>query len=86
MILLNFIGKIKSNLRLSVQIIFTALTNGYLLGYMNGKIYKGKSKTVCVPGLNCYSCPGAIGSCPIGSIQAVLGSKNLKMSFYVNGI
>ncbi len=53
---------------------------------MNGKIYKGKSKTVCVPGLNCYSCPGAIGSCPIGSIQAVLGSKNLKMSFYVNGI
>lgn len=86
MILLNFIGKIKSNLRLSVQIIFTALTNGYLLGYMNGKIYKGKGKTVCVPGLNCYSCPGAIGSCPIGSIQAVLGSKNLKMSFYVNGI
>lgn len=86
MILLNFIGKIKSNLRLSVQIIFTALTNGYLLGYMNGKIYKGKSKTVCVPGLNCYSCPGAIGSCSIGSIQAVLGSKNLKMSFYVNGI
>ncbi|MGM9934804.1 MAG: hypothetical protein ACI32Y_06750 [Clostridium sp.] len=83
---MNFIGKIKSNLRLSVQIIFTALTNGYLLGYMNGKIYKGKSKTVCVPGLNCYSCPGAIGSCPIGSIQAVLGSKNLKMSFYVNGI
>ena len=73
-------------MRLSVQIIFTALTNGYLLGYMNGKIYKGKSKTVCVPGLNCYSCPGAIGSCPIGSIQAVLGSKNLKMSFYVNGI
>ena len=80
-----FMKKIKSNFRLTVQIIFTALTNGYLLGYMEGKIYKGKSKQMCVPGLNCYSCPGAIGSCPIGSLQAVLGSKNFKMSFYVIG-
>ena len=40
----------------------------------------------CVPGLNCYSCPGAIGSCPIGSLQAVIGSKKFSISYYVIGI
>ena len=71
--------------RLWVQILFTALTNGYVLGFMKGKIYQGESKKFCVPGLNCYSCPGAIASCPIGSLQAVIGSKNYKFSFYVIG-
>lgn len=82
---MNLIRKLQSNLRLTVQIIFTALTNGYLIGYMNGRIYKGESKKLCVPGLNCYSCPGAIASCPIGSLQAVLGSKDFKISFYIIG-
>lgn len=27
------------------------------------------TKSVCVPGLNCYSCPTAGGACPMGSIQ-----------------
>ena len=31
-------------------------------------------KAVCVPGLNCYSCPAASGACPIGSFQAVVSS------------
>ena len=44
-----------------------------------------KGKTVCVPGLNCYSCPGAVGACPIGSLQAVIGSWNFKMAYYVVG-
>ena len=38
-----------------------------------------------MPGLNCYSCPGALGACPIGSLQAVLGDRNFKFSFYVIG-
>ena len=82
---MDLIRKIKSNLRLTVQIVFTALTNGYFLGFAKGKIYQGDSKQLCVPGLNCYSCPGAIGSCPIGSLQAVLGSRNFKFSFYIIG-
>lgn len=82
---MNVINKMKSNLRLKVQIVFTALTNGYLLGFLNGNIYKGDSKKLCVPGLNCYSCPGAIASCPIGSLQAVLGSRDYKFSFYIIG-
>lgn len=80
------ISRIKNKLRLWVQIAFTALTNGYFIGFVRGKIYTGQTKAVCVPGLNCYSCPGALGSCPIGSLQAVIGSKNYKFSFYVVGL
>lgn len=72
-------------LRLAVQLIFTALTNGYIVGFLQGKIYQGPSKKICLPGLNCYSCPGALGACPIGSLQAVLGSPKFNMSFYVVG-
>lgn len=74
-----------NKLRLWIQIGFTALTNGYLKGFFKGSIYSGNLKTICVPGLNCYSCPGALGSCPIGSLQAVLGSRDYKFSFYITG-
>lgn len=67
------------------QILWALLTNSYLIGFIQGKIYRGKLKNLCVPGLNCYSCPGALGSCPIGSLQAVIGSWNFKFAFYVSG-
>ena len=73
------------SVRLWIQILFTALTNGYIIGFFKGKIYTGKLKNICVPGLNCYSCPGALGSCPIGSLQAVMGSRKFSLSFYVIG-
>lgn len=71
-------------IRLWVQIAFTALTNGYIFGFLTGKIYTGPTKTICVPGLNCYSCPGALGSCPIGALQAVLTGGS-RFSFYAVG-
>lgn len=67
------------------QALWALLTNSYLIGFAQGKIYKGKLKNLCVPGLNCYSCPGAVGSCPIGSLQAVIGNWNFKFAFYVAG-
>ena len=67
------------------QILWVFLTNSYLVGFAKGKIYDGKLKNLCVPGLNCYSCPGALGSCPIGAMQAVIGSWNFRMAFYVAG-
>ena len=82
---MKLFSKLKRNACLCVQAAFTALTNGYALGFAKGKIYQGGSKQFCVPGLNCYSCPGAIGSCPIGSLQAVIGSKDFHVSFYVIG-
>ncbi len=75
----------KKKTRLKVQMIAAILSNAYLIGFAKGKIYNGKLKQLCVPGLNCYSCPGAVGSCPIGSLQAVLGSRDFMFSFYIVG-
>ena len=43
----------RNRLRLTVQLLFTIVTNGYLYGFLNGKIYQGRLKYACVPGLNC---------------------------------
>ena len=64
----------------------TLLTNIHLPNFAKGVLYQGKGKTVCVPGLNCYSCPGAAGACPIGSFQAVVGSSKFRFSYYITGI
>ncbi|MBU5438847.1 4Fe-4S binding protein [Tissierella sp. MSJ-40] len=69
-----------------IQLFSTIATNGHLKGFFNGKLYKGNIKRFCVPGLNCYSCPGALGACPIGSMQAVIGSMKYNFSYYVLGI
>lgn len=68
-----------------IQALWALLTNSYLAGFAQGKIYRGNLKKLCVPGLNCYSCPGALGACPIGALQAVIGSWNFKFAFYVAG-
>lgn len=72
--------------RWKIQATATLLSNSYLVGFFTGKIYKGKLKNICVPGLNCYSCPGAVGSCPIGSLQAVIGSSKFKFAYYIVGL
>lgn len=77
--------KINESKRHGAQAFWALLSNSYLPGFFQGKIYKGKLKNFCVPGLNCYSCPGAVGACPIGAMQAVIGSWNFKFAFYVAG-
>lgn len=69
-----------------VQGIATLLTNIHLFNFFKGTIYKGNIKKICVPGLNCYSCPGATGACPIGAFQAVIGSSKFSFSYYITGI
>lgn len=78
-------GKIKKRLRLIVQVCFAALSNGYVQGFVEGRIFTGPTKAICMPGLNCYSCPGALGACPLGSLQATLGSRQYRFAFYVVG-
>ncbi len=68
-----------------IQAGATLLTNIHLPNFVKGGIYQGKGKAVCVPGLNCYSCPAASGACPIGSFQAVVGSSKYKFSYYITG-
>ena len=68
-----------------IQAAATLLTNIHIPNLFKGKIYQGNAKTVCVPGLNCYSCPAATGACPIGAFQAVVGSSKFKFSYYITG-
>ena len=82
----NVRGIIQERNRNIMQAIFSLLTNANIPGFFKGKIYTGNTKVACVPGLNCYSCPGAMGACPIGSLQAVIGSRKFSMSYYVIGI
>lgn len=73
------------HLRQAVQIGFTIFTNGYVYGFLQGKIYQGNLKYFCVPGLNCYSCPGAVASCPMGALQALLNERGFTVPFGVLG-
>ena len=68
-----------------IQAGATLLTNIHLPNFLKGGLYQGKGKAVCVPGLNCYSCPAASGACPIGAFQAVVGSSKFRFSYYITG-
>lgn len=80
------LGQWLTKSRFKVQAAATLLTNIHLPNFFTGKLYQGNGKMVCVPGLNCYSCPAASGACPIGSFQAVVGSSKYKFSYYITGI
>ncbi len=81
----NKFSKQLSRFRGWIQAAAALLTNIHLPNFIKGGIYQGKGKAVCVPGLNCYSCPGAAGACPIGSFQAVVGSSKFRFSYYITG-
>lgn len=78
--------KRQGRFRLCVQLIAAAFLNGYAAGFAKKSIFTGKTKLFCVPVLNCYACPGALGACPIGAMQTVAGGKGRTISFYVLGL
>lgn len=82
----EFFKKLKPSKRKLIQLYSALLYNAYMKGFVTGDIFQGKSKSVCLPGLNCYSCPGAIGACPLGSIQNALAESKTKLPTYVFGI
>ncbi len=69
-----------------VQLYAALLYNANLKGFIDGHIYTGNLKAVCVPGFNCYSCPGAVASCPLGSLQNALNASGHTAPWYVLGI
>lgn len=69
-----------------LQALATIASNPKVSNFVSGGIYQGDFKSVCVPGLNCYSCPAAAFSCPIGALQTVIGSTGYKFPYYVVGI
>ena len=76
----------KNKHRWKIQLGATLVSNPFFLNFVQGKIFRGKLKGVCVPGLNCYSCPAAAASCPIGAVQAVIGSSKFQFAYYVVGL
>ncbi len=68
-----------------MQLYFALLFNVNFHGFKSGNIYQGSTKVFCVPGINCYSCPGAVGACPLGSLQGSF-SAGRSTIYYVCGI
>ena len=79
-------GKHRPSTRRLVQLYAALLYNAHLKGFVKGEIYTGKSKSLCVPGLNCYSCPAAVGACPLGALQNAVASSARRPAFYAVGI
>lgn len=77
---------ILARFRCWIQLTATFLTNPHLSNFMKGNLHQGATKSVCVPGLNCYSCPAASGACPVGAFQAVTGSSKFNFSYYITGL
>ena len=71
--------------RWKIQLGAALASNPFLMNVLHGKISRGNLKAVCVPGLNCYSCPAAAASCPIGALQAVIGSSKFQFAYYIAG-
>ncbi len=80
-----FIAHAPSKRRI-MQLYAALLYNANIKGFITGKISTAPTKNMCVPGFNCYSCPGAVGSCPLGSLQNALGSGKTSTIAYVFGI
>ena len=69
-----------------IQLYSALLYNAHLKGFAEGQIYTGSLKSVCVPGLNCYSCPGAVAACPLGALQNAVAASADRPAFYVVGL
>lgn len=76
-----------------IQIYAALLYNANIKGFVSGNLYTtnvanttNSTKNLCVPGMNCYSCPGAIGACPLGALQNALEGSATRTPYYVIGI
>lgn len=78
------IRKRAERIRFTIQALFSIITNSYFTGFITGTISKGKLKQICVPGMNCYSCPGAQGACPIGALQAVFNQSDYSKGIWTD--
>lgn len=76
----------KPGTRRLVQLYAALLYNANLKGFITGHIYSGPLKAACVPGFNCYSCPGAVASCPLGALQNALSAAGHTAPWYILGI
>ncbi len=81
-----FFQRMLPSRRRLIQLYSFLLYNAHLKGFLKGDIFTGLTKGACVPGLNCYSCPGAVGACPLGALQNALAASGHRAPFYAVGI
>lgn len=79
-------ARIRPSKRRLIQLYAALLYNAHLTGFAQGRIFTGATKALCVPGLNCYSCPGAVGACPLGALQNTLAASGTRAPSYVLGV
>ena len=82
----NWFVRHKPSKRRLVQLYVALLYNANLKGFVSGSISQTNTKYACVPGLNCYSCPGAVGACPLGALQNAFAQSETRAPYYVLGI
>ena len=71
-------------MRRIIQVLSLIINNSFLAALWKRTIYQGSTKSICVPLLNCYACPLATTSCPIGTLQHFIVTKAI--SLYVIGV
>ena len=60
--------------RALVQAAAALACNPAVWNFATGSVSRSPLKGTCAPGLNCYSCPAAIASCPLGALQTSLAA------------
>jgi ferredoxin-type protein NapH len=66
---LDLLNMTLTKFRQWTQLASTVLCNSYLGTFSKASVSTNALKGVCVPVLNCYSCPTALFACPIGTLQ-----------------
>lgn len=75
-----------------MQVASTLAQNAHLAFPWSKNLYQGPLKQGCSPVANCHSCPAAVLSCPLGTLQHFLASmrpsfrwETYRLGFYVTG-
>ncbi len=74
---------ILSKFRRLTQLLSTVLVNSYVGSFYTKTVSTNALKGICVPFLNCYACPTAVFSCPIGTMQHFMAIR--AVPFYLLG-
>ncbi len=83
--IVEFLRRVRPTRRKLIQLYAALLFNANWTGFSSGSIYKGSTKAMCAPGINCYSCPGAVAACPLGTLQGAFSADRSTL-YYVCGI
>jgi polyferredoxin len=66
-------------MRRIVQLVGAVVPNAYFKAFAGIMLYQGSLKGFCIPILNCYACPLAVFSCPIGTVQHFVAIRALPL-------